>query len=1210
VTGGAIAYAEGISIRDYGAAATEPTVSDLNYARVSPLGENSSLKGGIPTIAPTSISIANATFTGVDEPGSYGVACWALGEDVNVTVTNSDVTGWEYGFVVYEAGSLVTASATTCTIASNLVGVWTNAVVDQNFEGNWWGYYCGPLHDPTNLNGWGNEVSDYVDFIPWCDETFTTCDFTPAPPAEVWVDDDYSPTAANDGHLWCYDAFDQITDGIDRVDAGSTVNVSGGTYSEQILIDKDIALVGSGDPIIEPPVDPLVEYTIEESGRTFYPMLFAYGGTDDGTGYVSGSGTITADISGFEFDGNNSATTTSFVAMLLRNCVSSTIYDNDFYELLQVAPNPQTFGIMVYGASDVVVQENTVDDWIRGGIGILGDDGPLADPTAQVLNNTVIGEGPVPLGSWAQNGIQVSVGAHATVTGNTVSGIAIFDDPDWAASAINIYLAADGTSLSGNTVYDSEAAIYCSYTNNVTIDGNHNLYDNDFTFILGGDNIVFDGNTLTGNNQGLYIGDATNVAVSNCSFTGNDYAFLADGLAADITVTGCDFAGSGTTAFYIDEYASDEPTGIVINGNSIAGNAFGVNNYTSVMTDAMSNWWGDVSGPASVVMKAGVRLADRPRQVRPVDSPVDLLSRTLREVGEVESVEGFAGTGDQVSANVDYSPWWGANYLGDDHTSPWEWYVDNSNSSTIQEGVDWAANGDNIWVTDGEYDAPINIDTRTDLTISGINLANALFTPISTYAWDVGGYGSSRQAAIRVVGSTDITLSALTMDFTAITDNNYFGVFFWNSEGELSGNVLKNMSIDDASGIYYEIMGYYRAPDFTDVDRANISFLNNTFEKTGRLAICTHQYVDALIEGNSFDMVDPNFGYAIEIGSESIGTIRDNTFQNYNTWALTDQSASGAIYVENAYTGSTPHLDKAVLIEENEVSSCQWGVIVGNEFPGFAGDVDIQVTMQKNFIHDNATTGSYASGGVYLTDEGRDVGSSVSAVIDSNRLVNNGDFGISIVTDGNGDITAAITKNLLEANYNGLVVKNYGDAAGSAYSLDVYRNTFDNNLNAEDDVGGGFWDDGSSVGNCWSDITENPGYPTQYEVPGNAGTVDRYPTCWWLCDCTMHCDLNIDGNINPTDVVLIVNWVYKAEDMRVVIESCWGENGDWNCDDAVNPTDVVHYVNFVYKGFTYGPCDPCGPPPAPAKITASSEPASNSTPERGEAILAGPQPVQ
>lgn len=80
------------------------------------------------------------------------------------------------------------------------------------------------------------------------------------------------------------------------------------------------------------------------------------------------------------------------------------------------------------------------------------------------------------------------------------------------------------------------------------------------------------------------------------------------------------------------------------------------------------------------------------------------------------------------------------------------------------------------------------------------------------------------------------------------------------------------------------------------------------------------------------------------------------------------------------------------------------------------------------------------------------------------------------------------------------------------------------------------------------------------------------------CDCGVWGDVNDDGEINPVDVVYMVNFVYKNDDRRIQPPDCPYEAGDVNCDDEVNPIDVVRYVNYVYKNITPWPCgDPCDP---------------------------------
>ena len=79
------------------------------------------------------------------------------------------------------------------------------------------------------------------------------------------------------------------------------------------------------------------------------------------------------------------------------------------------------------GTASGTISGNTVTHYQKNGITTTGS------VSVTIANNTVTGEGPV--GYIAQNGIQVSYGAHANVTGNTVIG--------------NAYTGAGGVSSGG-----------------------------------------------------------------------------------------------------------------------------------------------------------------------------------------------------------------------------------------------------------------------------------------------------------------------------------------------------------------------------------------------------------------------------------------------------------------------------------------------------------------------------------------------------------------------------------------------------------------------------------------------------------------------------------------------------------------------------------------------------------------------------------------
>ncbi|MEW6015685.1 MAG: right-handed parallel beta-helix repeat-containing protein [Candidatus Zixiibacteriota bacterium] len=991
-----------------------------------------------------------------------------------------------------------------------------------------------------------------------------------AVPGVVWVDDDYTSGGYNDGHTWLYDAFDQIQPAVNAVDAGGTVNVAAGLYAEQVIINKSVSIVGSGNPVLNPPATPLATFTLAENPAVFEPIVFAYGGTDDGSGSISGSATIEITFSGFEIDGNNAGAVNRFTAILLRNCRNSIVEGNRIYEMLYSSGLPMTFGILAYGDSHVGIRQNVINDFTRGGIGVNGDDGPLPDPTGIIESNQVIGEGVLPQGNWAQNGIMIGYGAAGSIIGNEVYDIAILD-PSWSASGLIIYYPAADVIVRGNNVHDCQGALNAYFADRLKVIGNI-FNQNEFEFVWGGNGDTISGNTFTANDQALYLADVTIGIIDNNTISGNSYGVIMDGSCDNIWSTGNSIIGNSTCGIAVAPYGGYSPTNISFQFNNISGNTFGLENTTTNTINATGNWWGDISGPAVTTKKLSVAAPRRPSPVDYFNAPLtpEVMDAAVadRQYPDEELSAAF-GSGDPVTALVDYSPWWSANYVGDPHTLPWKWYLNNSYSSSLQEAADLMQNGDSTIVLNGLYNWTLNIVGRTGLTFIGENTQNTIIQFDGTLSWDVGSYGSSRQTAVRVVNCDGITFDSLTFDFNLIKGNNISGILYWNSGGTIANSLLENMNIPDLLGGYYELMCYLRAPNFTAQNRAQVNFRNNQFIKTGRVGIIAHDYVNVLIEGNSFDKVDDDFGYAMEIGSMSTGVIRGNNFTNYDTWALSDQSASGAIYVENSFTQGIGPVAKPVVIEDNEISFCQFGIHIGNEFVGYTGDVDIQIDMSNNIIRDCQTSGSQSSGGIKIADEGRNLGSSVTIVMDNNLIHDNSDYGVYIYTLGNGEIDATLTNNTVYNHYQGVIVKNFGASTGSLYNLSIHHNYFQNNLNAENDAVPGFWDDGTAVGNCWSDFNLNSGYPSQYNIPGVAAAVDRYPNadCGALCDCQTG-NANGIASYNILDATYLINYLYKSGANPVPYEYC---SGDANCNCQVNILDVTYLLNYLYKSGT-PPC--------------------------------------
>ncbi|MFD1598776.1 right-handed parallel beta-helix repeat-containing protein [Halobellus rarus] len=249
-----------------------------------------------------------------------------------------------------------------------------------------------------------------------------------------------------------------IQDGVDAADPGDTVCVEGSEspYTEQVIVNKDLNLKGVNDPTIQA-VSPesSATFTVPESGPNWEPIVFAFGGTESG-GNVSGSGVVDVDVSGFTIDGNGSQPSARRKPAILFRNVDGSISDNTMTNI--GVGGKETFGILAYGDSDVNVSSNTVREYERGGIGIIGDGGAHPSPTADIRDNMVTGSTGIGE-AWGPNGIQIGYGATGNIIGNEVSDNRYAEDA-FTASGIIVF-ESDGVQIRGNTVTNSDVGIAC-----------------------------------------------------------------------------------------------------------------------------------------------------------------------------------------------------------------------------------------------------------------------------------------------------------------------------------------------------------------------------------------------------------------------------------------------------------------------------------------------------------------------------------------------------------------------------------------------------------------------------------------------------------------------------------------------------------------------------------------------------------------------------
>jgi hypothetical protein len=330
---------------------------------------------------------------------------------------------------------------------------------------------------------------------------------------------------------------------------------------------------------------------------------------------------------------------------------------------------------------------------------------------------------------------------------------------------------------------------------------------------------------------------------------------------------------------------------------------------------------------------------------------------------------------------------------------------------SLQAAVDaLGPRGGTIRLLAGEYPDPVSIVGVRHLDVVAVRPGEAVLRPTSTLGWNVSSYGEARRTPVRVVDSTDVTFQGVTFDFEAIHGDLVAGVLVWNSTGSFERGTFRNMATDG----YYEFTAYVSAPSFTAERRARVSFEGNTFVRTGRVGVLFQTWSHGAVTGNTF-RADGDFGYAVEVSSQSTADIRGNDIGGYRALA-SDQSASAGILIENAFTVGLAHSAKEVVVRANHLHDNAYGVAVGNPAPGLAGDVDIALRLEANLIADNDLAG------VSITDQGRSAGSSVRVAARGNLLSGNHAAGYLVATAGDGDVGLDVVGDVITEHEEGISV--------------------------------------------------------------------------------------------------------------------------------------------------------------------------------------------
>ena len=394
---------------------------------------------------------------------------------------------------------------------------------------------------------------------------------------------------------------------INVASSGWTVNVSAGTYSENVNITKSITLKGA-------------KVGVDARTRTFTGESIL-----DGTGLPTSTydaikisnGVSNVTIDGFEIrnyagsgsNGDGNAISSYCMGSNTSGSANVTVQNNYIHDVayngILVGSENNTSTDMVV-QSGWIIQKNKLSGFKYAGIELTNvinsqvKDNVIAAPTAVFDDPGDAGVGiEIAARSRAK---QVTAGTNNIVSSNTITGTF----PAGSRTAINVLARSYQASVSNATLSG------LTITNN-TISGATNVRAAILLVAESRNNrpalvstIDINNNTLDGNSDGITIQDYVNGSGTpthnNISITSNDI--------------------KNNTNIGIHTLASTSASGISIENNKITSNAlFGIKNEGTGTIIALNNYWGDVSGSYNLTLNP-------------------------------------SGLGNAVSDNITFIPWW------------------------------------------------------------------------------------------------------------------------------------------------------------------------------------------------------------------------------------------------------------------------------------------------------------------------------------------------------------------------------------------------------------------------------------------------------------------------------------------------------------------------------------------------------------------------
>lgn len=223
-------------------------------------------------------------------------------------------------------------------------------------------------------------------------------------------------TASAPGTSCVHPGYTSVQTAIDEAPAGSTINICGGSYSEQLKIEKEVTLAGrSGAKIVLPGTPSKSETTCDRERN------LAVGGEDEDLVSICTTGKVTLSKLTLEAKWPVDTCDDNLYGIVVGDggTLEATKVTLDGAGAYPINGCQGGVGIQVgFAAGNQVghanLSKDTIENYQKNGMTI---DGPGSSAT--VTKTTITGAGPAEQG---QNGIQVSRGAVANISKVTISG--------------------------------------------------------------------------------------------------------------------------------------------------------------------------------------------------------------------------------------------------------------------------------------------------------------------------------------------------------------------------------------------------------------------------------------------------------------------------------------------------------------------------------------------------------------------------------------------------------------------------------------------------------------------------------------------------------------------------------------------------------------------------------------------------------------------